>query len=105
MAAVMAGLALGFALAAALTFRAEDAIGPWLALGLAAAATGTALVARHRVSDSRPWAPGGDEQASPHDPLLLNEESVWARLLEADAVAARRSGRSEAAAGGSRVMH
>lgn len=101
----MAGLAIGFALAAALTFRGDNPAGSWIAVGLLAVASAVALLLRHRHGRFRSWDHAGDEQALLHRQLLMNEDSVWARLLEADARASRRRSREPAMPHESRSLH
>jgi hypothetical protein len=89
----MAGLAIGFALAAALTFRGDNPAGSWIAVGLLAVASAVALLLRHRHGRFRSWDHAGDEQALLH------------RQLEADARASRRRSREPAMPHESRSLH
>lgn len=104
-AAVMAGLALGFALAAALTLRGANPTGAWIAVGLLAIAGGVALLLHHRHGRVLSWDHAGDERALLHRQLLMNEDSVWARLLEADARTSQRRSRRPALPHENRSLH
>lgn len=86
----MTGLAIGFALAAALVFRGIEPFVALLALAGCAIAAFVVVDRRHRSwLASEPL--DADELARHNRPLPMNEDSVWARLLESSATAARQT--------------
>lgn len=85
----MTGLAIGFALAAAMVFRGIEPLVALLALAGCAITAFVVVDRRHRA-----WLASAplddDDHARLNRRLPMNEDSVWARLLESSALAAHR---------------